>query len=502
MDIPTNNFMSNAVQAQLTPSRRSTFSNPTPNTPSSTTLTTDTTLASEMSRQNSTCDDALQSFQMMNVHSSTSMFSEISSADDGMYGGSAQFYPQLSLKQVSSTEEQDLLLAGAGGASYCQQIPLPLFVPQKSLSGLPSTSASHVEDMQRTQSNDSNVSTSSIKSRSRQQLQKQNQLATSRKLAPKGVSDDDESQSVSPLVRIKSKNGDEDKIVAAITKAPYQRPKHDRLYCKLCDDREGFRGPHELGRHQDRQHKDMVKKWVCVEPVDGIKEEFRPVNPLSKCKACNQHNKKYGAYYNAAAHLRRAHFVPKPRGRNKSGKTEDKTEKRGGKGGGDWPPMKELKRWMKDVYETADTTAPHDDEEDSGDDKVLLDFEDSSLMADVSNPLDFDQSLLYPSNDTPMIDYMSSDGSSFATQNPHIGGEMNNASYHLPQHNLDQSALITSSQESDESFDSSILMSDDMQFIDGCQPNPFATTNTLLPPHNFIDSELGSDMLFSYDAIM
>jgi hypothetical protein len=53
----------------------------------------------------------------------------------------------------------------------------------------------------------------------------------------------------------------------------------------------------------------------------------------------------YGAYYNAAAHLRRAHFHPRKRGRK--GKND---EKRGGIGGGDHPPMEYLKQnWIKEV---------------------------------------------------------------------------------------------------------------------------------------------------------
>lgn len=507
-DFPPNNFMINpAAQARLSPSRRSTFSNPAPNTPSSTTLTTDNTFVSDMSRQSSTCNDALQSFQMMNVHSSASMYSDLSSTDDAFYGGSTQYHPPSDLKQVSSTEEQSLLLAGAGGAGYSQQVPYPLFASQK----MSSTSSRHVERMQRTESTDSNVSSSSA-SRSRQQLQRQNQLATNRKLAPKGGSDDDESQTVSPLLRIKSKDGHEDKFVAQISKTPYQRPKHERLYCDLCNDREGFRGAHELGRHKDRQHKHLVKKWVCIEPVDGVKDEFRPINSLAKCKACNQQNKKYGAYYNAAAHLRRAHFVPKPRGRNKSGKTDDKSEKRGGKGGGDWPPMKELKRWMKDVHESSDAVQ-QDDDEDSGEDDVLLaDLDESAAMAAApSNPMSFNESLLYPA-DAPMFDYSSSGGSSFVTPNEgmdmnDMGSVVGTSSFGqgFQHHDFEQSMMMPSSQQSSD-FDASMVMTTDdlSSFIDAHQTHPssFATPNTFLSHQNFVDTELASDVFLSYDPTM
>jgi hypothetical protein len=125
----------------------------------------------------------------------------------------------------------------------------------------------------------------------------------------------------------------------------YTRPKHDRVFCKQCNDfPEGFRGEHELRRHQDRQHKTVIKKWVCIEPSDGLSHP-KPVLPLSRCKACAKQKKTYGAYYNAAAHLRRSHFKTKAKGRNR------KEERRSGVGGRDWPPMSELKYWMKEVEE-------------------------------------------------------------------------------------------------------------------------------------------------------
>ncbi|EHK97035.1 hypothetical protein M7I_7173 [Glarea lozoyensis 74030] len=112
----------------------------------------------------------------------------------------------------------------------------------------------------------------------------------------------------------------------------------------------------------------MVKKWVCIEPSGN--GHPKPELPLSKCKACGQQRKKYGAYYNAAAHLRRTHFKPKAKGRGKNSKVDD-GEKRGGKGGGDWPPMSELKHWMKEVEEAVpdfslypeEDAAESDDEE-------------------------------------------------------------------------------------------------------------------------------------------
>ena len=205
-------------------------------------------------------------------------------------------------------------------------------------------------------------------------------------------------------------------MVAQIPKQPYQRPKHDRVFCKHCNvEKDGFRGAHELHRHMDRAHSSLVKKFVCVEPHE-VKAEYTPVNPLSKCKACSQGRKRYGAYYNAAAHLRRAHFVPKTRGRGK-GKNGEEKEKRGGKGGGDWPPMSELKRWMIDVMEPAGLNDSNDDEE--GEEDVHGEF-DPELTIAINNQhimqvpeLTFDS---FPSEfaSQPMMHDMSMDNMAFA----------------------------------------------------------------------------------------
>lgn len=160
----------------------------------------------------------------------------------------------------------------------------------------------------------------------------------------------------------------------ALQKTPYQRPKHPKVYCNQCEEHpDGFRGDHELRRHLNAKHKGVVKKFVCRDPAAvGIQSKVKVLYPLSECRACAS-GKQYGAYYNAAAHLRRTHFKPKaPRGKNK-GSSE---EKRGGKGGGDWPPMSDLKLWYEEVHVASDGSTPLDD---GVEDEVFEQGEDAAM---------------------------------------------------------------------------------------------------------------------------
>ena len=133
-------------------------------------------------------------------------------------------------------------------------------------------------------------------------------------------------------------------IRRAATDPNMQRP-HRALTCPQCNTRpQGFRSEHELKRHTEREHVEKRKMWVCVDKSENG-------NFLADCESC-QKGKAYSADYNAAAHLRRKHFVAKPKGRGKSSRS---SELRGGKSGGAFPPMDVLKQWMKEVEVDIDT---------------------------------------------------------------------------------------------------------------------------------------------------
>ena len=168
------------------------------------------------------------------------------------------------------------------------------------------------------------------------------EAAKSRPLAPK-VQHDALSASTSPhpkLIAVTAEDGTV-RQKAEIARTIRPQPPRKTTQCPLCNDQpQGFHGEHELRRHIERQHKCTRKVWIC--------KEADPRQPfLQNCKAC-RNRKTYGANYNAAAHLRRAHFNPC---KNKRGGRGKKSEGRGGMGGGNSPPMEVLKHYMYEELE-------------------------------------------------------------------------------------------------------------------------------------------------------
>lgn len=233
-----------------------------------------------------------------------------------------------------------------------QSSALPLVSPSFPLS----SKFADVTSMKRSSSTETNASAQSRLSRRSQEQG----ILSSRPLAPKihnGESMSRESSSSEhPLIRMISEDGSAKEVVS-IPKAAYVRPPHDKVMCTLCDDHpQGFRGEHELRRHTERKHSPVHKAWICQDI--SIDQKF-----LASCKKCTS-GKKYNAYYNAAAHLRRTHFNPKQKG-GKGGKVLPK-EKRGGIGGGSQPSMETLKLWMVETEEFVLENMPprNDDEKD------------------------------------------------------------------------------------------------------------------------------------------
>lgn len=215
-------------------------------------------------------------------------------------------------------------------------ISLPYSCSAPCPTSMPTIPPSTPTEMKLSMSGEGDATSSTQPSRAARRTQEQI-VHSARPIAPKT-----ESQSVSPpkvaepkMIRISSSDGTS-KEVAAIPKASVQRPPRQKTYCTLCNDQpDGFHGEHELRRHIERVHAMVRKVWVCIDISPDKKF-------LANCKAC-RNGKRYGANYNAAAHLRRTHFNPCQRGRGGRGKD---SEKRGGKGGGTHPSMDVLKHWM------------------------------------------------------------------------------------------------------------------------------------------------------------
>lgn len=316
-----------------------------------------------MSRCNSSLNDGISGqFEMVRIQSQQSaqnfrpspmaahppLLGKRASEDSGiicMQGNSFQYaYPSSAPTQSLLAQHQHAMEASLSQSSMRSTSSAGL-----SPHDLDSPFLAQHLSMERSVSKDSIKSNASLKLRAKEALSRQNYAAKSRLLQPKPAAGTAEPETADP-VNISPKDGK-----AAISKTRYERPKHPKVMCNQCNEHpEGFRGEHELRRHTEAKHKSLVKKWICRDPdLAGIPHSETAVKPLRDCKQCSQ-SKPYGAYYNAAAHLRRTHFKVKPRkgaagAKNGQSKVDDSAEKRGGKGGGDWPSMNELKLWMVEV---------------------------------------------------------------------------------------------------------------------------------------------------------
>ena len=308
-------------------------------------------------------------------------------------------------------------------------------VPVVTQSFVPSSFTEDESVMKRSSSTETNASSQSRASRRSQEV-----AQSSRPLAPKLPDDDalmskQSSSSGHQMFRIRSADGTSKEVVS-ISKTPYVRPTHDKVKCTMCNEQpDGFRGEHELRRHTERAHSIKRKAFVCIDISSDKKF-------LSACKACRT-KKRYNAYYNAAAHLRRAHFNPKQKGRKTKGKPE---ERRGGKGGGDYPPMEILKMWMEEFEEVVHENMPPYDDDAIADldgttmcDLFAEDFEVSTCQLTDSNTSrsNYDSAFIpSPNLDIPNANHRVHTAQTFSSSAPMQSHSYSNTSLRLPQHSF------------------------------------------------------------------
>ncbi|KAF2467584.1 uncharacterized protein BDR25DRAFT_305597 [Lindgomyces ingoldianus] len=310
-----------------------------PSTVSTATLMTPATRSSStMSYQNSFNNQLVCDLSMMRVSSDCSSVYPVLTEDTFLNS----FASDVDTRNITSDIDPSPFPNFTGPSSETVSPPAHVSSSVSTLTSFKNQSCL-AEDMRRSTSyeSESDSSSASASSTSSRHSQRNREVITqaSRPIAPKAI-ENDETRSPSSNVQMKQMRSADgsSKDVALITKAPYSRPKHEKVKCPHCDENaNGFRGPHELDRHKARAHAQIRKGFICYDSSPDKKF-------LANCKHC-RNQKIYGAYYNAAAHLRRFHFHPKKQGRK--GKHD---ERRGGSGGGNDPPMDYLKQhWIHEV---------------------------------------------------------------------------------------------------------------------------------------------------------
>lgn len=392
---------------QLTPNQWGTSSDgsTSPSTSPINLMTPVTQSSNDMSRQSS--HNLIDNVSMLRVHSDSSFMRLIPLEDGGFPYSVHNHSKPISIHADGShffnlTENSSEAFLSSSSANHVSA-SAPV------LASFGNDQSYLAEDMRRsTSAGEGDVSDasapSSTYSRQSRRDREVNAQAASRKIAPKAIDLDDDTESTlsnGQMARIRHEDGSS-KTVGLLTKTPYVRPAHPKIMCSFCCERtEGFRGTHELERHVARAHAKTRKGYICID--NSADQKF-----LANCKHCRG-KKVYGAYYNAAAHLRRAHFHPRKRGRK--GKND---EKRGGIGGGDHPAMEILKQhWIREV-EVANKTTPQSPDSASDDNPDSTDsLYESSYGVDAS--------IAYPSSQEQMPPAMDS----HVTINPNQYNEYN-----------------------------------------------------------------------------
>jgi hypothetical protein len=156
-----------------------------------------------------------------------------------------------------------------------------------------------------------------------------------------------------------------------ISRLPSQPKSKQPLACTEPNCKVTLRGPHELTRHWENVHAPIKTVWICVQPtVSSL--TIQPKRKLEICKQCINH-KQYNVYYNAAAHLKRAHFCPSKRGRRPRGEIGAVPPTQAEKG--NCPSIEEMKSqgWLMKITVSNQKqgkvgTAAADDDDDAQDD--------------------------------------------------------------------------------------------------------------------------------------